>query len=155
MELRPARLAAIESAQRASVRAGAINITPPNAAIRAICAYPRPIVGAFELTENAIIARGKRAATNDAMFVSSIAEEATRVTIACPETESVFGANHEATIRAAEAFVEYTAARASFVLDQFMCAIAAVDGVAIQALVDPESWPADRQLAALDDLLRG
>jgi AcrR family transcriptional regulator len=33
--------------------------------------------------------------------------------------------------------------------------IAAVDGVAIQALFDPESWPADRQLAALDDLLRG
>lgn len=31
--------------------------------------------------------------------------------------------------------------------------IAAVDGVAIQALFDPESWPADRQLAALDDLL--
>lgn len=31
--------------------------------------------------------------------------------------------------------------------------IAAVDGVAIQALFDPESWPAERQLAALDDLL--
>ena len=32
--------------------------------------------------------------------------------------------------------------------------IAAVDGVALQALFDPESWPPARQLAALDDALR-
>ncbi|MCX6522924.1 MAG: TetR family transcriptional regulator C-terminal domain-containing protein [Actinobacteria bacterium] len=41
--------------------------------------------------------------------------------------------------------------RAVVVAERF---IAAVDGVAIQALFDPESWPAERQLAALDDLLR-
>lgn len=31
--------------------------------------------------------------------------------------------------------------------------IAAVDGVALQALFDPESWPAERQIAALDHTL--
>jgi hypothetical protein len=31
--------------------------------------------------------------------------------------------------------------------------ITVVDGVAIQALFDPESWPAERQLAALDAAL--
>jgi AcrR family transcriptional regulator len=31
--------------------------------------------------------------------------------------------------------------------------IAAVDGIAIQALFDPESWPTDRQLSALDAAL--
>ena len=31
--------------------------------------------------------------------------------------------------------------------------IATVDGVALQAMFDPASWPADRQLAALDDLI--
>lgn len=31
--------------------------------------------------------------------------------------------------------------------------IAGVDGVAVQALFDPESWPKDRQLAALNTLL--
>jgi AcrR family transcriptional regulator len=31
--------------------------------------------------------------------------------------------------------------------------IAVLDGVAVQALFDPESWPADRQLAALDAAL--
>ena len=126
-----ARLAAIESAQRASVlHSRAMILTPDNAAIRAICAHPPPTVGAF--VKSAIIAAGKKAATNDAMLVSLHAKEATPfdcVTIACPETESVFGANHEATIRAAEAFVEYTDACASFVLDQIMCAIAAVDGI--------------------------
>ncbi len=33
--------------------------------------------------------------------------------------------------------------------------IAVADGVAIQALFDPESWPAERQLRSLDDLLSG
>jgi AcrR family transcriptional regulator len=32
--------------------------------------------------------------------------------------------------------------------------IAAVDGVAIQALFDPESWPAERQVAAFDEAMR-
>lgn len=31
--------------------------------------------------------------------------------------------------------------------------IAQIDGVAIQAMFDPDSWPADRQLAMLDDVL--
>ena len=126
----PASLAVIESAVRASALAGATIITPDNVEIRAICAHRRPIVGA--VVKSAIMAAGKKAATTDAMFVSLHAKEATPfdcVTIACAETGSVFGANHEATIRAAEALVEYTDARASFVLDQIMCAIAAVDGV--------------------------
>ena len=125
-----ARLAVIASASRASVHAGATILTPDNAAIRAICAHPRPTVGAF--VESAIIAAGKKAAPNDAKFVSPHAKEATPfdcVTIACPETEGIFGANHEATIRNAEAFVEYTDVRAWFVLDQVTCAIAAFDGV--------------------------
>jgi hypothetical protein len=33
--------------------------------------------------------------------------------------------------------------------------IALIDGVAIQALFDPESWPPQRQLAALDAALAG
>jgi TetR/AcrR family transcriptional regulator, transcriptional repressor of bet genes len=32
--------------------------------------------------------------------------------------------------------------------------IAVADGIALQALFDPDSWPADRQLARLDELQR-
>lgn len=38
-------------------------------------------------------------------------------------------------------------------LDRAEHLIAQIDGVAIQAMFDPESWPAARQLAMLDDVL--
>lgn len=126
----PASLAVIASVQRASTLARATRIrTPDTGEIGAICAHTRPIVAAF--VKNPIIAAGKKAAPNDAMFVSSqpLLFDCTGVTIACPETASVFGANHEETIAVAARFVAYADARAWFVLDQIMCAIAAADGI--------------------------
>ena len=118
--------AVIASAQRASTRARATRRTPDDDEIRAICAHPRPIVGAFALAKSALIAAAKKAAPNDAIFVSTLFG---RVTIACPETESVFGANHEATIAVAATFVAYADAHAWLVLDLYMRAIAAADGL--------------------------